>query len=131
MAANTPPLILVVDDSEPGRYVAVRTLRNAGFRVIEAATGGEALALADTLYLEPTEHADEQIKRLRLLGTASLGKGDIDRAKVHLAALESLQKETQAAKHQAGEEAVAKAKEMERQFANRLRAAFAPTEPAP
>jgi signal transduction histidine kinase len=47
MAANTPALVLVVDDSEPGRYVAVRTLRNAGFRTIEAATGHEALELAD------------------------------------------------------------------------------------
>ena len=33
MAANKPPLILVVDDSEPGRYVAVRTLRNAGLNL--------------------------------------------------------------------------------------------------
>ena len=48
MAANTPPLILVVDDSEPGRYVAVRTLRNAGFRTIETASGLEALSLADS-----------------------------------------------------------------------------------
>jgi CheY-like chemotaxis protein len=46
MAANTPALVLVVDDSEPGRYVAVRTLRNAGFRTIEAATGREGLDLA-------------------------------------------------------------------------------------
>jgi signal transduction histidine kinase len=47
MAANTPAVVLVVDDSEPGRYVAVRTLRNAGFRTLEAATGREALELAD------------------------------------------------------------------------------------
>ena len=47
MGANTPALILVVDDSEPGRYVAVRTLRNAGFRTIETASGAEALSLAD------------------------------------------------------------------------------------
>jgi len=48
MAANTPPLLLVVDDSEPGRYVSVRTLRNAGFRTIETASGHEALTLADS-----------------------------------------------------------------------------------
>src|SRR5204863_4273769 len=47
MGANVPALILVVDDSDPGRYVAVRTLRNAGFRVIEAATGHDALTQAD------------------------------------------------------------------------------------
>jgi two-component system, sensor histidine kinase len=42
-----PPLILVVDDLEQGRYVTVRTLRSAGFRTIEAATGVDGLALAD------------------------------------------------------------------------------------
>jgi signal transduction histidine kinase len=40
------PLILVVDDSEQGRYVNVRVLRNAGFRTIEAANGTDAVALA-------------------------------------------------------------------------------------
>src|SRR5215510_7206226 len=48
MATNTPALILVVDDSEPGRYVAVRTLRNAGFQTIETASGREALQLAES-----------------------------------------------------------------------------------
>jgi DNA-binding response OmpR family regulator len=48
MSTNTPALILVVDDSEPGRYVAVRTLRNAGFRTIETASGRDALSRAET-----------------------------------------------------------------------------------
>lgn len=47
MAAQPPPLILVVDDLDSGRYVSVRTLRNAGFRTIEAANGRDALVLAD------------------------------------------------------------------------------------
>ena len=47
MAAQPPPLILVVDDLESGRYVTVRTLRNAGFRTVEAANGLDALVTAD------------------------------------------------------------------------------------
>ena len=39
--------ILVVDDNAAGRYAVSRTLRKAGFEVIEAATGEEALMLAD------------------------------------------------------------------------------------
>jgi signal transduction histidine kinase len=38
--------ILAVDDNEALRYSLVRTLRDAGYQVIEAKTGGEALALA-------------------------------------------------------------------------------------
>jgi two-component system, NtrC family, sensor kinase len=38
--------ILNVDDSEAKRYVTSRTLRNAGYDVIEAATGQESLELA-------------------------------------------------------------------------------------
>jgi signal transduction histidine kinase len=38
--------VLVVDDNEALRYSLVRTLREAGYQVIEAATGRDALALA-------------------------------------------------------------------------------------
>src|SRR5262245_3206470 len=38
-------LILVVDDNEPARYTKVRILRDAGYEVVEAATGDEALRL--------------------------------------------------------------------------------------
>lgn len=41
-----PPLILNVDDYDPARYARTQVLRRAGFRVSEAATGGEALRLA-------------------------------------------------------------------------------------
>ena len=41
------PLILVVDDEESGRFVKVQTLRRAGLRVLEASTGGEALAIVE------------------------------------------------------------------------------------
>jgi PAS domain S-box-containing protein len=35
--------ILVVDDNEPGRYAVGRVLRQAGFEILEAGTGGDAL----------------------------------------------------------------------------------------
>src|SRR5580700_9709271 len=40
--------LLVIDDDELLRTVAVKTLRNAGFKVTEAASGAEALALFAT-----------------------------------------------------------------------------------
>lgn len=39
-------IILNVDDNEPGRYATTRILNRAGFQVIEAGTGTEALRLA-------------------------------------------------------------------------------------
>jgi signal transduction histidine kinase len=47
MPRAEPATILVVDDSDQGRYVAVRVLRAAGFRTLEAATGRDAVVLAD------------------------------------------------------------------------------------
>lgn len=41
-----PVLILNVDDYEPGRYVRTRLLLEAGYEVVEAGTGQEALRLA-------------------------------------------------------------------------------------
>src|SRR5688572_12749486 len=41
-----PEIILNVDDNEPGRYATTRILSRAGFQVIEAGTGKEALRLA-------------------------------------------------------------------------------------
>lgn len=41
-----PEIILNVNDNEPGRYVTTRILKGAGFQVIEAGTGKEALRLA-------------------------------------------------------------------------------------
>jgi signal transduction histidine kinase len=42
----TEALILSVDDNEASRYAVGRTLRQAGFRVIEAGTGAEAIRRA-------------------------------------------------------------------------------------
>jgi PAS domain S-box-containing protein len=46
MSAETPPVILVVDDNPATRYSTSRVLRSAGFDIVEAATGGDALTLA-------------------------------------------------------------------------------------
>lgn len=48
----------------------------------------DLIALAETPYLEPTDIATEQIKRLRVLGAAFFRKGDIERGKAQLAQLE-------------------------------------------
>jgi PAS domain S-box-containing protein len=44
MTAN-PPIILNVDDNDGARYAKTRILRSAGFHVIEAANGTDALAM--------------------------------------------------------------------------------------
>lgn len=43
--SNSPAKILVVDDNESTRYLLSRALRQAGYQIVEAATGEEALAL--------------------------------------------------------------------------------------
>src|SRR5215210_7191072 len=43
------PTILNVDDREPMRFARSRVLMEAGYRVVEAATGQEALRMAATL----------------------------------------------------------------------------------
>jgi len=46
MTKEKPARILCVDDTEAGRYAVAQVLRQAGFEVIEAASGAEALRLA-------------------------------------------------------------------------------------
>jgi len=45
LTAVASPTILTVDDNAGARYAAARILRNAGYRVLEAANGSDALAL--------------------------------------------------------------------------------------
>jgi signal transduction histidine kinase len=40
------PLVLVVDDNDGGRFAKCETLRRAGYRLIDAATGSDAISLA-------------------------------------------------------------------------------------
>ena len=49
MPDRSKPRILTVDDNAAGRYVTSRILQQNGFEVIEAATGREALRLAEEL----------------------------------------------------------------------------------
>jgi len=44
--SDSPVRVLVVDDYDPGRYARVTLLRRAGFEVLEAADGAEALEQA-------------------------------------------------------------------------------------
>jgi signal transduction histidine kinase len=46
MSSDVEEVILNVDDSDAARYAKTRILRRAGFRVVEAASGEEALAKA-------------------------------------------------------------------------------------
>ena len=45
-AEEAAPLVLVVDDDERNRRLAADVLRLAGLRILEAATGSEAISLA-------------------------------------------------------------------------------------
>jgi DNA-binding response OmpR family regulator len=47
-----PARILNLDDTESARYLKSRTLRQAGFEVIEAGTGAEALRIAREQHLD-------------------------------------------------------------------------------
>jgi CheY-like chemotaxis protein len=49
VTSGTPdrPLVLIVDDNEQNRKLARDVLRSAGFRTLAAASGAEAIALAD------------------------------------------------------------------------------------
>lgn len=46
LPADASPSVLVVDDSAPTRYATSHVLRSAGLRVLEAATGHEAIEQA-------------------------------------------------------------------------------------
>jgi len=74
MKENSAYTILVVDDNEAGRYVSARFLRAAGYQVLEASTGAEALELAarrpDVVVLDvnlPDMHGFEICRRLKTL----------------------------------------------------------------
>jgi peroxiredoxin len=54
----------------------------------------ELIALCDTMYLEPTDAPAEQVKRLRALGVAHFSKGDADKGRQQIRALEALPQKT-------------------------------------
>jgi peroxiredoxin len=69
----------------------------------------ELIALSATPYLEPTEHTEEQAKRLRALGVAWFSKGEPARGNEQLAELEKLQQALRLERVQAADAAEAKA----------------------
>ena len=49
MMSGDPPTVLIVDDRDANRYTLSHVLAHAGFKVIEASTGKQALELANDL----------------------------------------------------------------------------------
>ncbi|WP_418275680.1 SpoIIE family protein phosphatase [Isoptericola jiangsuensis] len=75
---TTPRTVLVVDDTDAHRYVMATWLRNAGYDVVEASTGGAALTLAtaatDAVVLDvnlPDVPGREVCRRLKEAATTS------------------------------------------------------------
>jgi len=71
-ADNSGVRILVVDDNEASRYSVVRSLREAGYQVLEASTGSQALKLAseapDLIMLDvnlPDMHGFDVCKKIK------------------------------------------------------------------
>ena len=71
----------------------------------------ELIALAASPYLEPTDIAAEQVKRLRALGVAHLAKGDQVAGKAQIVALEEMLARVKTEQQAAGEEAEKKARD--------------------
>lgn len=70
----------------------------------------QTIALADTLYLEPTEIPDEQVRRLVVLGTAYFEKGDVKKGEEQIAGLETVLKVQREQRRNAADEAEEKAR---------------------
>lgn len=70
----------------------------------------EIVALSSTTYLEPTDTDNEQVKRLRHLGTAHYRRGEIAQGNAQLADLQKRQADEKATQEKSVNEAEAKAK---------------------
>jgi len=97
MADEQPATVLVVDDNVATRYTTSRFLRAAGFRVMEAGTGGEAIGMAaegvDMLVLDVNLpdidgfevcrqiRARETVRRMPIIHLSATFVADVD--KVH------------------------------------------------
>lgn len=71
----------------------------------------DLLAACEGVYLEPTDMQTEQIKRLRAMGAAHFGKGDMVAGKLQITALNAMLETIKAAQKQAGEAAEKKARD--------------------
>ncbi|MBK8002276.1 MAG: redoxin domain-containing protein [Verrucomicrobia bacterium] len=70
----------------------------------------QTIALADTLYLEPTDIPDEQVRRLVVLGTAYFEKGEVKKGEEQIAGLETVLKVQREQRRNAADEAEEKAR---------------------
>ncbi len=70
----------------------------------------EAIAACEGTHLDPTDQFDEQVKRLRMLGRAYLGKGEVAKAKPFIADLAQRLADVKAQQDTAGKEAEDKAR---------------------
>lgn len=70
----------------------------------------QAIALADTLYLEPTDIPDEQVRRLVILGRAHFESGNVKDGEEQMAALEEVLKTQREQRRNAADEAEEKAR---------------------
>jgi len=70
----------------------------------------EVIELSETVYLEPGDTPEEKTKRLNVLGVAHFSRGNKNKGKLQIAALEDVLKDLQAEQNKAGEDAGAKAK---------------------
>lgn len=71
----------------------------------------ELIALADTMYLEPTDIPAEQVKRLHALGLAWFSKGNAAKGRDQIHALEEMQRQARAGRQAAAEQAEEKARQ--------------------
>ena len=85
----TAPLVLVVDDDERNRRLAGDVLRLAGLRTLEAATGGEAIAVA-TAERPDVVLLDLQLPDLDGTDVARELRGDARTAGIPIVALSAL-----------------------------------------
>lgn len=69
----------------------------------------EIVALAETPYLDATNLNEEQLRRLRVLGTAHFSRGDIEKGQEQIAAVEALRDKAREAQQKAVDDAGAKA----------------------
>jgi peroxiredoxin/tetratricopeptide (TPR) repeat protein len=82
----------------------------------------ELIALADTMYLEPTDIPAEQVQRLRALGLAYFSKGDAAQGREQIRALEAMLQKVRAERQAAAEEAEAKARREKKSGSDAVRA---------
>ena len=90
--ATESPLVLIVDDNEKNRKLARDVLRAAGFRTLEAESGGDGVALAaehlpDVILMDVRLPDMDGTEAARALG------GDVRTARIPVVALSALRLE--------------------------------------